>query len=154
MGIKALDSGSIKVLCDSVGNNNLKVGFMPQNTSLIEEFTIKELFNFFGEVYGLKRFERLERFGFLSNLLDLPSTNELIRNFSGGQKRRVSLALCMIHQPELLILDEPCVGLDPILRHKIWNFFETLTQSGQTSIIITTHYIDEARQADCVSFTK
>jgi ABC-type multidrug transport system ATPase subunit len=151
VGTKVLDSGSIKVLSDTAGNKKLKVGFMPQNNSLIEEFTIKELFNFFGEVYGLNRHERHDRLKFLTNLLDLPDTNELIRNFSGGQKRRVSIAICMVHQPEVLVLDEPCVGLDPVLRHTIWKFFEALTESGRTSIIISTHYIEEAKQANCVS---
>jgi ABC-type multidrug transport system ATPase subunit len=151
MGTKVLDSGSIKVLSDSVGNNKLEIGFMPQNTALIEEFTIKELFDFFGQVYGLNCLERLERFDFLSNLLELPDTSDLVRNLSGGQKRRVSLAICLIHQPKVLILDEPCVGLDPLLRHKIWSFMEDLAITRGTTIVISTHYIEEAKLASCVS---
>ena len=72
---------------------------------------------------------------------------------SGGQQRRVSLACSLIHCPPLLILDEPTVGTDPVLRHSIWSHLETLCSSEHT-IIVTTHYIDEARKADTVAFMR
>jgi len=71
-------------------------------------------------------------------------------NSSGGQMRRASLAVSLVHEPELLILDEPTVGLDPVLRHSIWEHLTYLAAQG-TTIIITTHYIEEARQAHAVS---
>lgn len=69
---------------------------------------------------------------------------------SGGQQRRVSLAAALVHDPELLILDEPTVGVDPLLRQNIWNHLVEITKHGRKTVIITTHYIDEARQAHLV----
>lgn len=74
--------------------------------------------------------------------------------FSGGQKRRVSLAAALVHSPPLLILDEPTVGVDPLLRQSIWKHLVTLTQTERISVIITTHYIEEARQANVVGLMR
>lgn len=73
---------------------------------------------YFARIYGMKNKQMVERFEFLSNLLDLPSGGKFIKNCSGGQQRRVSLAAALVHEPELLILDEPTVGLDPVLRER------------------------------------
>lgn len=151
VGAKTLDSGSIKIFNEPVGRKKSKIGFMPQNISIIEEFSIKELINFFGTIYGMNKKQISDRFDFLMNLLELPEGEDFVKNLSGGQKRRVSLAICMVHTPEILILDEPSVGLDPLLRCKIWDFFELITRSGETTVVITTHYIEEAKQANCVS---
>lgn len=98
------------------------------------------------------RSEEFQRnFDTLKELLEFPDEDRLVRDLSGGQKRCVSFAVCMIHKPELLILDEPTVGLDPLLREKLWNFLVKTAKSVNTAIIITTHYIEEARQADCVT---
>lgn len=70
--------------------------------------------------------------------------------YSGGQQRRVSFAVALMHDPELLILDEPTVGVDPLLRQSIWNHLVHITKAGQKTVIITTHYIEEARQAHTV----
>lgn len=69
---------------------------------------------------------------------------------SGGQQRRVSFAVALMHDPELLILDEPTVGVDPLLRQSIWNHLVQITKDGNKTVIITTHYIEEARQAHTV----
>lgn len=74
-------------------------------------------------------------------------------NFSGGEYRRISLAVTLLHKPEILILDEPTVGVDTLLRKSIWDYLKYLTTSENISIIITTHYIEEARQADTVGIT-
>lgn len=150
VGMRALDSGSIRIFNEPVGKNKSRIGYMPQDVAVIDEFTIKELVYFFGNVYGINKNQIRDRFDFLMNLLELPEGGALIKNLSGGQKRRVSLAVCMVHTPEILILDEPSVGLDPLLRRKIWDFFELITQSGQTTVLITTHYIEEAKQANRV----
>jgi ABC-type multidrug transport system ATPase subunit len=71
--------------------------------------------------------------------------------YSGGQQRRVSFAVALMHDPELLILDEPTVGVDPLLRQSIWNHLVQITKDGNKTVIITTHYIEEARQAHTVS---
>ena len=104
VGMKKLDSGSIKVSNAEVGKNKSNIGFMPQSFSLIDEFTIKELIFFFGTIYGLSKIEITNRFNYLVDLLELKNTENLIKNCSGGEKRRISLAVCMIHQPKILIL--------------------------------------------------
>lgn len=154
LGMKSLDSGSISVFNEPIGRNKSKIGFQPQEIALIEEFSIAELINFFGTIYGMNKELIRSRFDKLTSLLELPCGEKLVKNCSGGQKRRISLAVCMIHQPKLLILDEPTVGLDVILRNKIWDFFEAITRTDETTIIITTHYIEEAKKANCVSDEK
>ena len=130
-----------------------RVGYMPQEIALYAEFTIKETMMYFGWIFGMKTSEIIERLQFLLNFLDLPSQNRLVKNLSGGQQRRVSFAVALMHDPELLILDEPTVGVDPLLRQSIWNHLVHITKAGQKTVIITTHYIEEARQAHTVSKT-
>ncbi len=77
----------------------------------------------------------------------------MIRNLSGGQQRRVSLCIALLHSPDLLILDEPTVGVDPLLRSRIWQYLVDISSTGKT-IIITTHYIEEARLADMVGMMR
>lgn len=89
-----------------------------------------------------------ERYGKLSRLFELPPDDQRIENCSGGQQRRISFCVTIIHNPELLILDEPTVGLDPLLREKIWSFLAHETKTRNLTIIMSTHYIEEARQAD------
>lgn len=91
-----------------------------------------------------------ERYKLLKELLDLPFGSKHVGQCSGGQQRRVSFAAAMVHEPELLILDEPTVGLDPLLREKIWEFLVETTRTSKLAVIITTHYIEEAKQANCV----
>ncbi|KAK5638416.1 hypothetical protein RI129_012711 [Pyrocoelia pectoralis] len=109
---------------------------------------------YFGWVAGMS-FEKIEqRTYFLAKLLELPSIDNEIGNLSGGQQRRVSFATALIHEPELLILDEPTVGLDPILRESIWNYLLELTKNKSVTIILTTHYIEEAHQADMIGLMR
>ena len=125
---------------------------MPQEIALTEEFSIKETIYYFGRIYGMSADRIRERYKLLKDLLDLPPGSRLLGHCSGGQKRRVSFAAAMVHEPELLILDEPTVGLDPILREKIWSFLVETTRTSKLAVIITTHYIEEAKQANCVRF--
>lgn len=133
--------------------------------------TVKETCYYFGRIYGMKDDKIREKFKILRDLLQLPPAKHLIKNCSGGQQRRVSFACAMIHDPELLILDEPTVGIDPMLREKyvkvkkrranenknlltnfrIWDFLVESTRNSKMAVIITTHYIEEAKQANSVS---
>lgn len=109
---------------------------------------------YFGWIFGMKTSEIMERLQFLLNFLDLPSQNRMVKNLSGGQQRRVSFAVALMHDPELLILDEPTVGVDPLLRQSIWNHLVNITKAGQKTVIITTHYIEEARQAHTIGLMR
>ncbi|CAG2112683.1 unnamed protein product, partial [Medioppia subpectinata] len=122
------------------------VGYMPQELALYEEFTIEEILTYFGQLFGIKSKVIDSRIEFLVDLLQLPDRRRLITKLSGGQKRRVSIATALLHNPPLLILDEPTVGVDLILREAIWKHLEFLCKNGLT-VIVTTHYIEEARSA-------
>ncbi|XP_053488165.1 ABC transporter G family member 23 [Ictalurus furcatus] len=130
------------------------VGYMPQDIALYNEFTISDTLWFFGRIHGLSSKETRERMKFLVEFLDLPQKNSLVRNLSGGQRRRVSLSAALLQNPQLLILDEPTVGVDPVLRAKIWQHLVEIVKGGQVSVIITTHYIEEARQANMVGLMR
>ncbi|KAK5882754.1 hypothetical protein CesoFtcFv8_021307 [Champsocephalus esox] len=130
------------------------VGYMPQELALYSEFTISDTLSFFGRIHGLTSKETKARTDFLIDFLDLPQKHSLVRNLSGGQKRRVSLGAALLQNPELLILDEPTVGVDPVLRAKIWQHLVEIVKTGKVSVIITTHYIEEARQANVVGLMR
>lgn len=156
VGTKFLNEGKICVLGGTPGTIGSgvpgpRIGYMPQEIALVEEFSIKETIYYFGRIYGMSSERIRDRFKLLMDLLDLPSGSKQVGQCSGGQKRRVSFAAAMVHEPELLILDEPTVGLDPILREKIWTFLVETTRTSKLAVIITTHYIEEAKQANCVS---
>ncbi|XP_050685134.1 ABC transporter G family member 20-like [Leptidea sinapis] len=158
VGRRKLDGGNIWVLGGKPGEKNSgvpgpRVGYMPQDIALVAEFTVRDALYYFGRIYGMKTAKLDERFEFLLNLLDLPSGSRQIKTLSGGQQRRVSLAAAFVHEPELLILDEPTVGLDPVLRERIWDFLGELARAG-TSVIITTHYIDETKQANKIALLR
>ncbi|XP_019743728.1 ABC transporter G family member 20 isoform X2 [Hippocampus comes] len=130
------------------------VGYMPQELALYNEFTIGNTLTFYGRIHGLTLRETQARINFLIEFLDLPQKDRVVRNLSGGQKRRVSLAAALLQNPELLILDEPTVGVDPVLRAKIWQHLVDIVKTGKVSVIITTHYIEEARQANVVGLMR
>uniref|UniRef100_A0A8C2CUR9 ATP-binding cassette, sub-family H, member 1 n=1 Tax=Cyprinus carpio TaxID=7962 RepID=A0A8C2CUR9_CYPCA len=130
------------------------VGYMPQDIALYNEFTISNTLWFYGRIHGLSSKETEARMNFLIDFLDLPQKNSLVRNLSGGQRRRVSLGAALLQNPQLLILDEPTVGVDPVLRAKIWQHLVDIVRGGEVSVIITTHYIEEARQANTVGLMR
>lgn len=159
VGRRKLNSGDIWVLGGKPGSKGSgvpgpRIGYMPQDISLYVEFTIRETFMYFGWVNGMKTEEINEKLHFLLKFLQLPSANRFVKNLSGGQQRRVSLAAAMVHSPELLILDEPTVGVDPVLRQNIWEYLIDLSKTKKTTIIITTHYIDETRQAHMIGLMR
>jgi len=100
----------------SSGIPGRRVGFMPQEIALYQDFTIREIFKYFGSLFNLDSQFVKEQTDFLCDLLDLPPKERIVKTLSGGQQRRVSFAAALFHQPELLILDEPTAGVDPVLR--------------------------------------
>eukprot|EP00092_Neocalanus_flemingeri_P036672 GFUD01039927.1.p1 GENE.GFUD01039927.1~~GFUD01039927.1.p1 ORF type:complete len:741 (+),score=162.42 GFUD01039927.1:103-2325(+) len=158
LGRKSLESGDISVFGGTPGDRSIGlpgplVGFMPQDICLYQEFTIKETFQYFGRLQKMKM-ESLEKKQIaLLDMLDLPEESRRVADLSGGQKRRLSFAVSLIHNPKILILDEPTVGVDPLVRARIWSHLQSLSLSGVT-IIITTHYVEEARDATTVGIMR
>lgn len=125
-----------------------RIGYMAQSDALYEELSAKENLQFFSELYGLKRHKQAQRIQEVMELVQLSGdVTKLVSNYSGGMKRRLSLAIALLHEPELLILDEPTVGIDPVLRKSIWKAFTDLKAQGKT-LIVTTHVMDEADKCD------
>lgn len=145
-GIDEATSGEIEVLGTRMPKLTMmnRIGYMAQSDAMYAELTAKENLEFFGALFGLrggKMKQRIDKVMELVNLTD--HLNRPVGTYSGGMKRRLSLAIALMHEPEVLILDEPTVGIDPVLRKSIWDEFENL--SGQnTTIIVTTHVMDEA----------
>lgn len=161
IGRMKIDSGVLSVLGYSAGCKNSGIpgpnlGYMPQELALFGELTVLESMAYFGRLYGMDSDTVSERCDeLLYQLLDLRGcVKRLIKNLSGGQQRRASFAASMLHRPCLMILDEPTVGVDPLLRENIWKHLLELSTSGEHTIVITTHYIEEARQAHKVGFMR
>ncbi|KAH9422605.1 hypothetical protein DERP_003282 [Dermatophagoides pteronyssinus] len=159
VGIRKPDSGQITVYGQQPGTPESGIpgpglGYTPQEVALFSDFTIAETFEYFGKLFHMNKKNISKRTEQLIELLNLPEKDRYINNLSGGQKRRVSLAVALIHSPPLLILDEPTVGVDPVLRKNIWDYLRMLTEKMNLTIIITTQYIEEARSADLVSFMR
>lgn len=154
VGIIELDTGEIEIFGDAPRENNLRIGYMPQEAALAKNLTIREMIWFYGSIYGLPQQMIHKKVKFLCDLLELPDESKLVRNCSGGLQRRVSIAISLLHEPELLILDEPTVGLDPILRAKIWNYLVELTQMQNVTVLLSTHYTEEAKQSTHVALMR
>ncbi|KAG5679693.1 hypothetical protein PVAND_009246 [Polypedilum vanderplanki] len=159
VGRRRLNSGEIWVLGGRPGSKGSgvpgpRIGYMPQEIALYGEFTIRETLIYFGWIYGMSTDDVDEKTDFLLKMLQLPNASRFVKNLSGGQQRRMSLAAALIHEPELLILDEPTVGVDPVLRQTIWDYLVEITKFGRTTVIITTHYIDETRQAHMIGLMR
>jgi ABC-2 type transport system ATP-binding protein len=124
------------------------VGYMSQSDALYTELSAKENLEFFATLYGLKGKGRKKRIDEVMEIVQLTEhLNKLVSQYSGGMKRRLSLAAALLHEPDLLILDEPTVGIDPVLRQSIWDSFYELKNKGKT-LIVTTHVMDEAEKCD------
>ena len=128
-----------------------KIGYMPQEDALYTDITAIDNLKFFGKMNGMtsgqvkQRADEMLRFGLLEE-----DARKKVSDFSGGMKRRLSLGIAMMHEPDLLILDEPTVGLDPEHRRRIWTEFERLVSSGCT-ILVTTHVMDEAARCSLIA---
>lgn len=147
-------SGNARVMGEKIPDGRVasKIGYMPQETGVYLGLTVDQNMKFYGRVFNLGKEQMEKREDELLKFVDLTDwKHEMVENLSGGMKHRVSLACTLIHQPELLFLDEPTVGVDPELRVSFWNYFNQLRERGAT-ILITTHYMDEARHCDRIGF--
>ncbi len=123
------------------------IGIVFQDPSLDDELTGEENLDFHGRLYGLDWKIRRSRSDEVLRLVDLEDRrHDLIKNYSGGMRRRLELARGLMHQPRVLFLDEPTLGLDPQTRRRIWNYIRSLKESYGMTIILTTHYMEEADQ--------
>ncbi|MEW9501123.1 ABC transporter ATP-binding protein [Jeotgalibacillus marinus] len=150
VGLDLPSAGDIFIFKEEIPSLKLieRIGYMAQSDALYTELTAKENLEFFAALYGLKGSKKKERMKEVMDIVQLTDhLKKLVSNYSGGMKRRLSLAIALLHDPELLILDEPTVGIDPVLRKSIWSAFYTLKEKG-TTIIVTTHVMDEAEKCD------
>lgn len=145
-GIDAPSSGTVEVLGERMPQLAMlsNIGYMAQSDALYAELTAQENLEFFSALYGLAGAKRKQRILDVMELVDLGAhLKKQVSNYSGGMKRRLSLAISLLHEPAILILDEPTVGIDPVLRKSIWEELTSLSQKG-TTILLTTHVMDEA----------
>ncbi|MFT4146624.1 MAG: ABC transporter ATP-binding protein [Mobilitalea sp.] len=150
IGAIGADSGEIKVMDYTIPNLNALniIGYMPQNDALYSDLSGFDNLMFFGGMYQMSRGEMEKRADEVLKLVELEEdAKKKVMNYSGGMRKRLSLAVSLLHNPKVLILDEPTVGIDPILRKKIWDEFYELKKQGIT-IIVTTHVMDEAIKCD------
>jgi ABC-2 type transport system ATP-binding protein len=149
-------SGNIKCLDKAPSPANARrVGYMPQAPALYSELSVNQNIDFFARIYGLRdKQKRRSRVEEVIKLVDLwPKRHTQAMKLSGGMKQRVSLGCAIVHQPTLIFLDEPTVGLDPELRVHFWNYFESLIQAGAT-IVISSHTFDDAAHCHQLAFIR
>jgi ABC-2 type transport system ATP-binding protein len=146
VGVQIVASGEVVVLGTPAGAVELRrrVGYVTQAPSVYADLTVRENLTYFARIVGVGR----ERVDDLVERVGLASErDQIVQTLSGGQAARVSLATALLHEPELLVLDEPTVGLDPVLRRDLWDFFHELAESGAT-LLVSSHVMDEASRCD------
>ncbi|MFL1673689.1 ABC transporter ATP-binding protein [Paenibacillus dendritiformis] len=150
VGMDSASQGEIEVEGVRIPNLGMlqRIGYMAQSDALYPELTGEENLDFFASLFGLSKKKRSERIAYAADLVQLtPHLSKKVMAYSGGMKRRLSLAIALVHDPQVLVLDEPTVGIDPELRLSIWNELYRLKQEGK-SILVTTHVMDEAEKCD------
>ena len=154
IGLQKPSAGSVRVLGEPPSSRvNGRIGYMPQLSALYQELSARQNVDFFARMYGLSRSaERREAVDRAIEWVDLAERQkDPLTRLSGGMRQRVSLAIALVHKPELLVLDEPTVGLDPELRATFWEQFRSMASSG-TTLIISSHTMDDAAHCDRLAF--
>ncbi len=156
LGLLEPTEGSATVLGYDVAREAQKmrrhIGYMSQKFSLYRDLTVEENLVFYGRVYGLRGKTLTERKAYALEMAGLEGRgNHLTRELAGGWKQRLALGCAILHRPDLLFLDEPTAGVDPISRRAFWNLLYTLAEEG-TTIFVTTHYMDEAERCRDLAF--
>jgi ABC-2 type transport system ATP-binding protein len=147
-GILEATSGEAYILGQRMPQLSLmnKIGYMAQSDALYGSLTAEENLEFLGAIYGMSKGDIKKRTAEVIELVNLTEDlHKPVQAFSGGMKRRLSLAMAILHNPPVLVLDEPTVGIDPLLRKNIWAELNKLTKQGGT-ILVTTHVMDEAEK--------
>jgi len=155
-GILRPTSGEARVLGFDVVSESEEVkksiGYMSQQFSLYSDLTVLENITFYARIYGIPRKQRRERIDEVINIVEIkPYLNQLSGSLSGGWKQRLALACSLVHNPQLLFLDEPTVGIDPVARRDLWNLLFDLSARG-TTFFVTTHYMDEAERCSHLGY--
>jgi ABC-2 type transport system ATP-binding protein len=146
MGVQIVRSGSVEVLGQPAGSRPLRerVGYVTQAPSVYRDLTVAENLRYFSRVLGT----RPERIGGAIDTVGLAGFRDrIVGRLSGGQEARVSLATALLNEPPVLVLDEPTVGLDPVLREELWATFADLAAGG-TTLLVSSHVMDEAAHCD------
>ncbi len=146
VGVQVVAGGEVEVLGLPAGDKRLRdrVGYVTQAPSVYDDLTVAENLRFFARVLGVTRTE-VDR---CIEAVDLGrARDQVVSRLSGGQRSRVSLAVALLGSPELLVLDEPTVGLDPVLRRDLWEMFHALADAG-TAVLVSSHVMDEAERCD------
>ena len=152
LGMEKADGGVALVLNHTMPNRHIlgDIGYMAQSDALYEALSGQENLEFFGQLKGLSKRDLTAEIAHVAQVVDLTEhLNKTVSGYSGGMKRRLSLAIALLGNPQLLILDEPTVGIDPSLRKKIWKELIMLRDEG-VGILVTTHVMDEAELTDKV----
>jgi ABC-2 type transport system ATP-binding protein len=142
LGVQTITAGSVQVLGSPAGSRELRdeVGYMAQGSAIYLDLTIEENLRYFA---GILHEEHSEVARAMEMVSLTPLSNRVVSTLSGGERTRVSLATALLGSPRVLILDEPTVGLDPILRRDLWHTFEELAGAGAT-VLVSSHVMDEA----------
>lgn len=156
VGMDKPDEGAIMVLGQKMPHLEVlqRIGYMAQSDALYNDLTAMENLSFFASLFKLNKQLKKERIAYAAEIVQLSDElNKRVSAYSGGMKRRLSLAIALIQDPQLLILDEPTVGIDPELRKSIWEELFRLKGEGK-NIIVTTHVMDEAEKCDSLAMVR
>ena len=148
VGVQHVTAGTVTVLGEPAGSKELRsrVGYMTQAPSVYRDLTVRENLRFFARVLGREP-ETVARA--IADVSLESHSDSVVSRLSGGEQARVSLAAALLGEPELLVLDEPTVGLDPVLRRDLWNLFHRLAERGVT-LLVSSHVMDEADRCDAL----
>ena len=152
-GLLSADSGNLRVLGVDVSRNprevQARVGYMPQKFGLYEDLTVQENLDLYADLHGIPMGERRERYPELMHMTGLARfTGRLAGRLSGGMKQKLGLACTLVRSPELLLLDEPTVGVDPLSRRELWEIVYRLVREQGITVLLSTSYLDEAERCD------
>ncbi|MFF9771438.1 ABC transporter ATP-binding protein [Streptomyces sp. NPDC014636] len=154
VGTQAKVTGTLNVLGRPAGHPTLRsrIGYVTQAPSVYDDLTVRQNLDYFAAILDPGRATAERRHQYVTQAIadvDLTShADTLAGNLSGGQRGRVSLAVALLGTPELLVLDEPTVGLDPVLRRDLWNLFHDLAATRGTTLLVSSHAMDEAERCD------